>query len=819
MTSMPGESGDRPSFAKVAAMYTRTETELAEIQTRKQDAQSNSCLLNQFNAESNILPTQDVRSSDSQPAASGKGRDGLTETLDNLHLSKDKEGRPTPEAAGDVQEGGQLQTESLCDDDQTHLSTSSTKPTSFDSKSMASVTTFAMDEKESLRPDDSASVQAVEEDEYPSPAVDALSSQANSIPPASNRDSHHKNNLLREPELLKNDALRLNEDALRRNGVLPEEAIPTSESERNLHGFPSEPDEKLMEAMSSPKDRLLLLQLEEKIIAFIKNSSEGSLELPPCNSFGRLLAHKLGDYYHLTHFVDNNVTSVRLHRTPWSRLPTPLTVLHPANTNTPPPTAPTMKIMRRLGQPGEKNSAGGSTAPSSAVPSKTASESGNDGVNDEDRNGGTSSMGATPSRDRANLTREEREAKYQEARERIFRDFPESKSTEGAGSGDHSTDISRSSSRTGRKKPSKPRSPKDDGFEARSQFNAYYTTPPLSGGPTVYHNSPHNGSVTSQNFYAVAQNPPGVGMHYPPMNPAGPMYTPSGGMNGMLSYSGVPPHPSQNNWQGGHPPQIPGYTQYQHNAQVSPMMSQRSSTMPSPRAPTYSTPNPPQYSQQTPAWTPAPFQPGFPPQSMARSPPVHWPAMPPNTMSASQIPYSPGLGSAQSFMPNKSSHPAPGSFSRSRFSPQSRPFAPTGNSQAVYIENKTPPTQYANTQFSNLSRQNSRDTSKSGLNPSPPSQYYKSKGTPPSTAGQQPAYGRQADTQDSIAKWGTPSHLPPKPPPPEAPYHLDTVNRPAVITSPLASNFAPSDTKSVPFVVSGSSGHEKPQPHGNTSTG
>jgi hypothetical protein len=44
------------------------------------------------------------------------------------------------------------------------------------------------------------------------------------------------------------------------------------QGERNLHGFPKDPDEKLLEAMNSQKDRLLLLQLEEKIIAFIKDS-------------------------------------------------------------------------------------------------------------------------------------------------------------------------------------------------------------------------------------------------------------------------------------------------------------------------------------------------------------------------------------------------------------------------------------------------------------------------------------------------------------------------------------------------------------------
>ena len=47
---------------------------------------------------------------------------------------------------------------------------------------------------------------------------------------------------------------------------------------------------------------------------------EPMIDLPPCNSFCRLLAHKLADYYALTHFVDNAVSSVRLYRTPYCRL-------------------------------------------------------------------------------------------------------------------------------------------------------------------------------------------------------------------------------------------------------------------------------------------------------------------------------------------------------------------------------------------------------------------------------------------------------------------------------------------------------------------
>ena len=57
------------------------------------------------------------------------------------------------------------------DDSVTQLSSSdgSVKPPSLDGKSVASGTTFALDEKESIRPDDSASLRAVEEEDVVSP--------------------------------------------------------------------------------------------------------------------------------------------------------------------------------------------------------------------------------------------------------------------------------------------------------------------------------------------------------------------------------------------------------------------------------------------------------------------------------------------------------------------------------------------------------------------------------------------------------------------------------------------------------------------------
>ena len=60
---------------------------------------------------------------------------------------------------------------STAEDSNTQLSSSdgSAKPPSLDGKSVASGTTFALDEKESLRPDDSASLRAVEEEDVTSP--------------------------------------------------------------------------------------------------------------------------------------------------------------------------------------------------------------------------------------------------------------------------------------------------------------------------------------------------------------------------------------------------------------------------------------------------------------------------------------------------------------------------------------------------------------------------------------------------------------------------------------------------------------------------
>ena len=241
------------------------------------------------------------------------------------------------------------------DDDQTQVSSSSTKPGSVDGKSTTSGHAFALDEKESLRPDDSASVKAAEEEEFGSgPASGAQNSRVGSE--AGSRPFREQ--YYEISESIGSASHRVVPLGRRMIAGIEEEGppmtrpplastlpAPVSMPHPELIAAPGpsidfnyqEPDEKLFEALESPKDRMFLLELEQNVITFVRDSKyvshptkilplltiisrESMIDLPPCNSFCRLLAHKLADYYALTHFVDNAVSSVRLYRTPYCRV-------------------------------------------------------------------------------------------------------------------------------------------------------------------------------------------------------------------------------------------------------------------------------------------------------------------------------------------------------------------------------------------------------------------------------------------------------------------------------------------------------------------
>lgn len=155
------------------------------------------------------------------------------------------------------------------------------KPPSLDEKSTTSETTFAMDEKESLRPDDSASVKAAEDD-------DALSGRGSFV--AGSRfgsetaalayrvqlyDLPDRRNipLVQDQRSQVNSAAQTGSSAQQPLEDRKPNINSTSDMPEGFNLFYRQtPDEKLLEALESAKDRIFLLRLEQEVIEFVRSS-------------------------------------------------------------------------------------------------------------------------------------------------------------------------------------------------------------------------------------------------------------------------------------------------------------------------------------------------------------------------------------------------------------------------------------------------------------------------------------------------------------------------------------------------------------------
>ena len=169
-------------------------------------------------------------------------------------------------------------------------SSSSTKAPSLDGKSTTSGTTFAFDEKESLRPDDSASAKAVEEEDfYSGPLSGAPSSRVGSEAGGrAFRDQFHEISERMGPQLQRKVSntrptiVGIEEEDPQPNfpPLVPSlpatvnfpQPILAATGPTFQFDYQHEPDGKLFEALETPKDRLFLLKLEENIISFVRDS-------------------------------------------------------------------------------------------------------------------------------------------------------------------------------------------------------------------------------------------------------------------------------------------------------------------------------------------------------------------------------------------------------------------------------------------------------------------------------------------------------------------------------------------------------------------
>jgi hypothetical protein len=455
--------------------------------------------------------------------------------------------------------------------------------------------------------------------------------------------------------------------------------------------------------------------------------------------------------------------------------PTPLSGIAgalPAN-GAQPTGAAAVRIMRRtLGQ--GKVSADGSTAASSSAPSKATSDAGADTTSDEGQN---SPGEAALAKDKSKWTREEKEAHYKAARERIFGDFQATPASENNSTGDVSASMSRSSSSSGKKKTLRQRAPKDDSFEARSQFIPGFGNMTYSAMPTQYPNA--FGSQPFSNSYANATgygHPANFGATPPSFGPYDAAAGYSNVQNTPIGF--LPPYQTNEAWAGLQGPPHQTYYGLGTPNQASPAYSQHSSPVP-PSVNQFPQPSSSTFAQSSPNWSQpyaGPYQHQLAGQNQS---PLPWPsfAAPPNA--SNPVPYQYGQLPPQSFggsPPAVHQHPLPGSFNRSIFNPQTSSFVPAnGNGK---FNSKSARSAQPRINHPNLGRTTS-GFSETTRRPDLTSTNSMFSSSPSQLVGNGVAHGGvEADSLQK--KYGAPAHLPKKPPPSQVPSAFDIETTPVL---------------------------------------
>jgi hypothetical protein len=401
----------------------------------------------------------------------------------------------------------------------------------------------------------------------------------------------------------------------------------------------------------------------------------------------------------------------------------------------------------------------------------------------------------TPSKDKSKLTREEREAQYKAARERIFGDFQESVTSESASTGENSGSMSRSSSSSGKRKTRKHKTPKDDSFEARSAFIPSYGPMHMQSMQPQY--QPQYSEQVYQGSYQGHPNGFGATMNYGTTPTQSYLnFEPSMQYNSTMGYG--PSNTQQFNpadtWSSVQSPSSNGYFNYSatpsgYQPNVSPVMPQMNGQfMQQPRSGT----------QQPQNWLNNQYQaPYQQPPGPAGSNINNWSAYQPNAAIGNATSYAYGQLPSQNYTGNttyNAQHPVPGSYARSLFNPQTRSFVPN---------NAT-----------------SRNGGRNGKRkPAPSPSQYRANNVPQADPSGVAALSNQRGfdkgpssfsspipNQDSLQqKYGAPAHLPKKPPPSQvlSSYDVESMNNTPLSQGPLALSRAASGAASGP--VSGSS--------------
>jgi hypothetical protein len=356
--------------------------------------------------------------------------------------------------------------------------------------------------------------------------------------------------------------------------------------------------------------------------------------------------------------------------------------------------------------------------------------------------------------------------------------------------------MSRSSSSSGKRKAHRQRAPKDDSFEARSQFVPGYGGMTYSAAPSQY--QPTFGNAPYPSPYASSPGlMPSMGYSTAPA-PSLSVYEPQPPFNGPQSFPmGFPQqYVSNESWPSAQSPQPGSFYNYGTTpTQSAPMYPQHS--MQSLPMNQYLQPVQPSFPQMSQGWTQTQYQGLQQSPMMQNAQAVHWSNFQAQASAGTTPSYPYGQLPSQTYgtnYPIPSQHPLPGSFSRSIFNPQTRSFVPansTGRFSAKSGKSNQPKASGRNSgggEHAKSAETAHVATARSALSPQPVSNG---------------ATSSKAQVESIQKKWGTPAHLPKKPPPSQVPSAFAVEAKPPLPSQQSYQSMPSGMGVSNPMVVSG----------------
>lgn len=356
--------------------------------------------------------------------------------------------------------------------------------------------------------------------------------------------------------------------------------------------------------------------------------------------------------------------------------------------------------------------------------------------------------------------------------------------------------MSRSSSSSGKRKAPRQRAPKDDSFEARSQFVPGYGGMTYSAAPSQYQSTFGNAPYPSP----YASNPgimPGMGYSSTPTQSL-PAYEPQASFNGPQSFPmGVPQQYGPNeSWPSAQSSQPGSFFNYGTAATQATLMYPQN-PMQSPPMNQYPPPLQPNFPQMNQGWAQTQYQGLQQSPMMQNGQTVQWSSFQAQTHTSSTPSYPYGQLPSQTFStnyPTSTQHPLPGSFSRSIFNPQTRSFVPansTGRFNAKSGKSHQPKASGRNS--GGMEHVKSAETAHAATGRS----------TLPSQPVNNGAASSKAQVESIQKKWGTPAHLPKKPPPSQVPPAFNIEAKPQLSSQPSYASMPSGMGVSNATVVSG----------------